>query len=887
MDTKSRKFDRTWVTKTIAFLLAVLLAAFASVYTLKQAVNLEKDIDNAGAYVRDVLQGVPNNQVTKLTAFATKNQSLQNLAMQRYLLGDGSEQAYETYQKNKAAAQDAYRDSFVQTAVQNLLGKSGHGSPAAIGWYLSNGYITLEKLADHDRHYVSGSVDVNGGWIAYIDPDGDMTDYDMEYDNWDGDEEYEYTTTFYGRQDSDYSAQSSADIPKSVQKQLKDGQYAVELCNTNISDRQNGYVSYDGYYALTLNENKILTDFDTSGESSQLYVESFNSYANFRAAFESTRKAANAYKNMLFVVVDNDTGGAVSNAVDLDGKTLTKEDLRAFTEGKWHYSINLMTEEVTYSDAAQDAVSGKNSYLRQSMTYFLVPGVLNATMYVTFDEGLKKADAFTALLTDYNNTKTVLKTTLKVDLLCLLAILVCTVYLIIRAGRRHSDDELHMMRADKIFTLLRTILNLGAAVGFGGIAFAVLEYFSDNGAGAQLLMMIGVGGCAAAIAALLLDWLLYLTRHIKNGTLLKNFFIVWLFKKGKVLVEKIKAARAAKPQVVRDLLNDILRRVLLMGFLPNFILGLLIVILAGNQSFGAAIFLIFLIFVYDVFLALYICWYAFHLRTVIEAVHSMREGDMNVQIDTTRMPKPVKVFADDVMELQRGLQIAVNNALKDERMRTELITNVSHDLKTPLTSIINYVDLLSRCDIPDETAQQYIAVLGDKSARLKKLIEDLVEASKASSGAIRVDLVDMSLGELTNQIVGEYADAFEERNLDLIYAADSDVLVRADSKLCYRVLDNLMGNVKKYAMPGTRVYLDLTQTDTHGVLTLRNVSQSQLNIPVEELLERFVRADESRSTEGSGLGLSIADNLCRLQGAELRLSISGDLFTAEVAFPKA
>jgi signal transduction histidine kinase len=265
----------------------------------------------------------------------------------------------------------------------------------------------------------------------------------------------------------------------------------------------------------------------------------------------------------------------------------------------------------------------------------------------------------------------------------------------------------------------------------------------------------------------------------------------------------------------------------------------------------------------------------------------MREGDMNVQIDTTRMPKPVKVFADDVMELQRGLQIAVNNALKDERMRTELITNVSHDLKTPLTSIINYVDLLSRCDIPDETAQQYIAVLGDKSARLKKLIEDLVEASKASSGAIRVDLVDMSLGELTNQIVGEYADAFEERNLDLIYAADSDVLVRADSKLCYRVLDNLMGNVKKYAMPGTRVYLDLTQTDTHGVLTLRNVSQSQLNIPVEELLERFVRADESRSTEGSGLGLSIADNLCRLQGAELRLSISGDLFTAEVAFPKA
>ena len=900
MDTKSRKFDRTWVTKTIAFLLAVLLAAFASMYTLKQAVNLERDIDGAGVYVHDFLRGVNHSEVTKMQSFANENQNLQRCALEYALFGDGSKDAYKAYmQQYKAARSDDLSASQRKTILKNCAGESGNGSPAAIFSYMMENLVKMRKLSDHEQHYVQNMLIVDGAGLFEGVPtdDGDYEYEDQIYDFNSGDF---YGEDFYRDEDgddgyvttvmedvtnpqtfmSDSAYQSRNEQPKELYSQLGNDEILVELCHCRHMDGNN---VYDGYYALSVNERML----DARNQNSRTnYQTAFASYESFKTAYADARQAAEAYKNMTFAVVNTDTGRIASNVADLDGKQADAKTLRSFTNSTWNYKIDLMTGNWSASVKATEDISD-NPFLRQNMTWFLESGEVNATMYVSYDERQPKTDPFQNHLAAYLHVEEVLKTTLKVDLLCLLIILVCTVYLIIRAGRRHSDDELHMMRTDKIFTLLRTILNLGAAVGFGGIAFAVLEYFPDNGTGAELLMMIGIGGCAAAIAALLLDWLLYLTRHIKNGTLLKNFFVVWLFKKGKVLAEKIKAAHAARPQVVRDLLNDILRRVLLMGFLPNFILGLLIVILAGNQSFGAAICLIFLIFVYDVFLALYICWYAFHLRTVIEAVHSMREGDMNVQIDTTRMPKPVKVFADDVMELQRGLQIAVNNALKDERMRTELITNVSHDLKTPLTSIINYVDLLTRCDIPDETAQQYIAVLGEKSARLKKLIEDLVEASKASSGAIRVDLVDMSLGELTNQIVGEYDDAFTERNLELIYTAEQDVLVRADSKLCYRVLDNLMGNVKKYAMPGTRVYLDLTQTDTHGVLTLRNVSQSQLNIPVEELLERFVRADESRSTEGSGLGLSIADNLCRLQGAELRLSISGDLFTAEVAFPKA
>lgn len=336
-----------------------------------------------------------------------------------------------------------------------------------------------------------------------------------------------------------------------------------------------------------------------------------------------------------------------------------------------------------------------------------------------------------------------------------------------------------------------------------------------------------------------------------------------------------------------DLYKDAKKRVLLLGFLPNAVLGILVVIFLSCEVWLLAIPLLFVILGYDVWLAVYALRYAYRVRAGIEAVHRIRGGDYDVHLAVDEQSPALAVFARDVNSINDGLRIAVSNAIKDEHMRTELITNVSHDLKTPLTSIINYVDLLSRCDIQDKTAKEYLAVLGEKSERLKKLIEDLVEASKASSGNIRVDLVDLRLAELANQIAGEYEDAFRERNLELITSADSDVVVRADSKLCYRVLDNLMNNVKKYAMPGTRVYLSLTQEDTWGVLTLLNVSQTQLNIPVEELMERFVRGDASRSTDGSGLGLSIAQNLCELQGAKLELSISGDLFTAKVKFQKA
>ncbi|MDE6108283.1 MAG: HAMP domain-containing histidine kinase, partial [Oscillospiraceae bacterium] len=231
---------------------------------------------------------------------------------------------------------------------------------------------------------------------------------------------------------------------------------------------------------------------------------------------------------------------------------------------------------------------------------------------------------------------------------------------------------------------------------------------------------------------------------------------------------------------------------------------------------------------------------------------------------------------------------AVDERLKSERFKAELITNVSHDLKTPLTSIINYVDLLKKEDIQEEKAREYIEVLDRKSQRLKKLTEDLVEASKASTGTLTVNAERLGVVQLVEQALGEYSAKFENAGLTLVSTLPpEEVYVRADGRHLWRILDNLMGNCVKYALSGTRVYLEVVKWDGNVIFSLKNISANQLNVPPEELMERFVRGDESRTTEGSGLGLSIARSLTDLQGGTFRLSIDGDLFKAAVSFPEA
>ena len=295
---------------------------------------------------------------------------------------------------------------------------------------------------------------------------------------------------------------------------------------------------------------------------------------------------------------------------------------------------------------------------------------------------------------------------------------------------------------------------------------------------------------------------------------------------------------------------------------------------------------------YNIFLALKIVELltllavALNLRTLEKNGQRLAEGDLTTPVDTRRLFGAFRRYGQAMNRLQSGMENAVQEQMRAERMKTELITNVSHDIKTPLTSIVNYVDLLKKEDIPSPIAREYIAVLDRQSKRLKKLTEDLVEASKASSGALPVDLQPTDVNVLFSQIVGEYQDRLADCHLTLVaQPPEGQPVVAADSQLLSRVMDNLVSNICKYAMPETRVYVSGTVADGQMTLSFKNVSRAELNISPDELMERFVRGDASRHTEGSGLGLSIAQSLVQLMGGTFRLSIDADLFRADVTLP--
>lgn len=287
-------------------------------------------------------------------------------------------------------------------------------------------------------------------------------------------------------------------------------------------------------------------------------------------------------------------------------------------------------------------------------------------------------------------------------------------------------------------------------------------------------------------------------------------------------------------------------------------------------------------------LTIVILYLASSLRLLQKEGQAIADG----QTDYKGKPIPrwlpaLKKHEENLQSIQLGIQKAVDEQTRAERMKTELITNVSHDIKTPLTSIVNYVDLLEKEDIQPEKAKEYVDVLNRQAARLKKLTEDLVEASKASSGSLPVHLAPTDVNVLLSQLAGDYMEKLEDAQLEPIFRpAPSQPVIQADGQLLSRVLGNLFSNICKYAMPGTRVYFESAADENTVSLTFKNISKYELNIPAEELMARFVRGDRSRHTEGSGLGLSIAQSLTELQGGTFRLEIDGDLFKAVVTFPR-
>ena len=378
----------------------------------------------------------------------------------------------------------------------------------------------------------------------------------------------------------------------------------------------------------------------------------------------------------------------------------------------------------------------------------------------------------------------------------------------------------------------------------------------------------------AALVPLVLLFLCAFAAQCKAGTVLRGALI------GRIARFLWRIVRA----VFRALLHTLVRLPLVW---KTALVGLVIAgaeFLLYINDFYRVRYGVFLVMkLIELLAALYI---AVSLRTLQKGGEKLARGDFSSPIDTRYLLWDFKRYGQELNDVQGGLEQAVQEQMKAEHLKTELITNVSHDIKTPLTSIVNYVDLLKKEDMPSSAAREYIAVLDRQSHRLKKLTEDLVEASKASSGALNVELQPTDVNVLLSQIEGEYQERLAACHLTLVTQPPAPgTMIQADSRLLSRVMDNLVSNVCKYAMENTRVYVTAAVRDGQAVISFKNVSRDELNISPDELMERFVRGDASRHSEGSGLGLSIARSLVQLQGGTFALSIDADLFRADIVFP--
>ncbi|MBR5562201.1 MAG: HAMP domain-containing histidine kinase [Clostridia bacterium] len=501
------------------------------------------------------------------------------------------------------------------------------------------------------------------------------------------------------------------------------------------------------------------------------------------------------------------------------------------------------------------------------------------------------------------------------------------VYLIAVAGKTANGVKINF--TDKVPAEINWILGVGAMaiLAFLALCLVIGEFdpvgLADDYFGSDAAFLTGAFNSLAlftseliafCFAGFFMIWTalnMSIARNIRNKTFIKHTLcyliirLAWklikfvckpfgklfrfLWKKSKKTVEKIQyifTCDYSKGQGTKFKIIACASAILfvVLSIIYYFITGMLM----SDGEEGLAFLLLLLGIIGDIAILLFVLLIIVSADRIFEAVNDVKNGNLNRTIDTKYMPPFMRRFAEDILSMQDGLQNAVESAVRDQRMKAELITNVSHDLKTPLTSIVTYVDLLKKCNIEGEDANRYVDILDEKAQKMKKLIEDLVEASKASSGAMEIHPVKINLCEFAAQAVGEHEDELKNKNIGiLLRMPDYPVLAMADSQKTSRIVENLFSNIRKYAMEGTRAYVEVVEGERECSIVFKNISAEALDISADELTQRFVRGDASRSSEGNGLGLSIAKNLCELQKGRLEISIDGDLFKATVTLPKA
>lgn len=438
----------------------------------------------------------------------------------------------------------------------------------------------------------------------------------------------------------------------------------------------------------------------------------------------------------------------------------------------------------------------------------------------------------------------------------LICFAVCFTYLMVSAGYGHRQEGVRLIGFDKIYTEVLALVMVTVPIILIDEAFSSMDLYNAVSVMGSLLFFVPA-------YAILVSGFLSFARRFKAGTVIKNSLIYKVFMGlYNVIVQGI-------------IKNNIFRKYVIIVFAMGLGDLILMAFAAASQS------LVMWTVVFGIYAAefLYIGKKMLAVNEIQKGAQAIAAGNLEYKIDTARLNGILKDFADDINNIGDGLNAAVDERIKSERMKADLITNVSHDIKTPLTSIINYVDLLKRENITEQPIKEYIEVLDQKSKRLKDLTEDLVEASRASSGNIVLEKNCINFVELVVQVAGTYQEKYDTKNLEMIFNSEEDeMMIMADGRRLYRVLDNLFNNAFKYSIEHSRVYVDMYRGIDKACFVMKNISKAPLNISGDDLMQRFVRGDSSRTTEGSGLGLSIARSLVELHGGKFEIYLDGDLF---------
>lgn len=826
-----------------------------------------------------------------------------------------SQQPFEESQEFNYMVENYMDDVLTQIRLENLFETDGmmnrnkeidvmeySKNETANGENVSGIAYSLEELINWGEDFDSAESDnyAKNSVIVCQKPEGTY--------------EYYYTSDFMTRVESgvfDIIMQDGSDVDGFLQE-LQNGKYTSSgFYNFDIVDMEGNILYTDCWnfgsaliekYAPQGAENLLQVVNNSprlNGKLSVIYDDLaytlgniYSDYQNYQMGFEHLEEGNT---NFTYIYANNDTKKVVTNKTSYENYAELEKNVQNLISEKDVKYMVIYPKLKDFNSNMNVSKSDKWEKLRS----YSSEKKWNSVFAVAVDTTYTIQDQFYQNKVAYDNNIPYFKGTTWLLVLSIILFLGATIWLTLEAGRTAEDEELHLNGFDHWKTEIAAVLIVliwivGSYIGihfWNGNIYTMINdiptYLKDGGTYFEYYYARGMDVSSAYMSASL--YLPSLSIAELAEIYFYGVFTLGCFFMGYVsLIKRIKGRNLWKNSLLRVIVRFIYKiydnrkkttKTVLL--LCGFFLVQGIAVLFRN---GVTMLLVLLADV-GVF---YVVLNGLLLKEKLKkGIEEIALGNMEYQIPLQGLRGENLKLAEMINGIANGFHMAVEEAMKNERLKTDLITNVSHDIKTPLTSIINYVAILKQSDIADPKIQGYLDILEAKAQRLKTLTEDVVEASKVSSGNISLEYMDVDLVEMIQQTEGEMAEKFEARNLKMIVNLPAEpAVVHVDGRRMWRVLENIFGNAAKYAMPGTRVYADLKLEEDTVDLSLKNVSEHQLNISADELTERFIRGDLSRSSEGSGLGLSIAQSLTTMQGGTFNLYLDGDLFRVNIRFPR-